>query len=82
MSALDPDWPDKMLALIEARSRQPESSAGDDVFRVGSLWRSKRSMRLRIITCVNGDDVITRFEHGTNYYLVSKEFLLALYRPV
>jgi hypothetical protein len=72
---------DMMQALIDAA---PEESVPVEVdkFRVGSLWRSKRTMRLRLVVEVRGDSVMTRFENGANYYWVTKDFLERLYYPI
>jgi hypothetical protein len=53
-----------------------------DAFRIGSMWRSKQTMRVRVIIDVDGDNVLTRFENGVMSYWVTKDFLERLYSPM
>ncbi len=53
-----------------------------DKFRIGSMWRSKQTMRVRVIIDVDGDNVLTRFENGIMSYWVTKDFLERLYSPM
>ena len=75
----DPAWVEQMFSLCKQHEREAEPA---NKFRVGSMWRSKQTKRLRIIVEVNGDDVITRFENGSMYHKVTKGFLEALYYPI
>ncbi len=75
----DPAWVSSMLELCKQHEREAQPV---DKFRVGAVWRSTQTKRTRIIVQVDGDDVITRFENGSAYYKVTKDFLQNLYSYV
>jgi hypothetical protein len=63
---------------VEHEQDAPKS----DAFRIGSMWRSKATMRVRIIVDVLGEEVVTRFENGSAYSYILKADLERLYSPM